>query len=657
MMLPEEVFRRGKEEVRTEPIKLRAGPLSMLFEPDSAFLRYVQLGDREIVRGIYVAVRDHNWSTVPSKVSDLKLEATADAFELTFEVKCREGEIDFLWTGTTTGDPRGNVTFVMDGIARSTFLRNRIGFCILHPMRECAGEPCTVEKVDGIVEHGTFPRQISPYQPFKDMRAISYQVSSDLSAEVRFEGDVFEMEDQRNWTDASFKTYCTPLDLPFPVEVEEGTRVVQSVTIRPEAGLSAQTTEFGAGAPEIVFDVEESLSTTLPQVGLGVASHGRSLSKREQERLKALNLCHLRVDLDLTESGYEDVLGQAAVQARELEVKLEIALFLSETIEDELAEFAKHLEEFGPPVSRWLLFDAEEKVTSQRGLRLAREPLLGYDAEVKVGVGTNAYFTELNREHPPVEGADLVCYSISPQVHAFDDTSLVEALEAQGEIVQSARHIAGDLPILITPITLKPRFNPNATGLEPGPAPDELPDQVDSRQTSLLGAGWTLGSLKHLSESGVYSTTYYETTGWRGVMETESGSRLPDKFLSIPGATFPLYHALADVGEFAGGEVRHSTSSAPSKVEGMALRKGDRSRLLLANLSPEPQHVRVECLDLGDYVRVKHLNEKNAEEAMCSPESYRAEPGLLQQTAGNRLRVCLLPFALVRIDSVGETYE
>lgn len=29
-----------------------------------------------------------------------------------------------------------------------------------------------------------------------------------------FEGDVFEMEDQRNWTDASYKTYCTPWGCP-----------------------------------------------------------------------------------------------------------------------------------------------------------------------------------------------------------------------------------------------------------------------------------------------------------------------------------------------------------------------------------------------------------------------------------------------------------
>src|SRR5258707_15141553 len=62
------------------------------------------------------------------------------------------------------------------------------------------------------------------------MRAISHQVAPGVSAEVRFEGDIFEMEDQRNWTDASYKTYCTPLGLPFPAKVEKGARVKQAVT-------------------------------------------------------------------------------------------------------------------------------------------------------------------------------------------------------------------------------------------------------------------------------------------------------------------------------------------------------------------------------------------------------------------------------------------
>jgi hypothetical protein len=214
----------------------------------------------------------------------------------------------------------------------------------------------------------------------------------------------------------------------------------------------------------------------------------------------------------------------------------------------------------------------------------------------------------------------------------------------------SARHFSGDLPLAVTPVTLKMRFNPNATGPEPTLQPGELPAAVDVRQMSLFGAGWTLGSLKYLAESQAASTTYYETTGWQGVMETENGSTGPDKFRSFPGSVFPLYHVLADVGEFAGGEIILSQSSDTLAVEGLALRQGERTRLILANLTDQPQQVTVH--QLSEQVLVLHLNETNVELAMQSPEAFRAERGELRSTSAGMLELNLLPYALARIDSV-----
>ena len=166
---------------------------------------------------------------------------------------------------------------------------------------------------------------------------------------------------------------------------------------------------------------------------------------------------------------------------------------------------------------------------------------------------------------------------------------------------------------------------------------------------SLFGAGWTLGSIKYLSESGASSVTYYETTGWRGVMETVNGSPLPEKFRSLPGAVFPLYHVLADVGEFVGGVVLVSKSSDPLKVEGIALRKNGKTRTLLANLTPDSQQIRAQ--NLAVTVRVRHLNETNAQAAITSPEAFRAETGELIQTAEGTLELSLLPYAIAQIDS------
>jgi hypothetical protein len=58
----------------------------------------------------------------------------------------------------------------------------------------------------GSWQEGVFPFFISPHQPFKKLQALSWSPSSGVQAKIRFEGEIFEMEDQRNWTDASFKT-------------------------------------------------------------------------------------------------------------------------------------------------------------------------------------------------------------------------------------------------------------------------------------------------------------------------------------------------------------------------------------------------------------------------------------------------------------------
>ena len=549
----------------------------------------------------------------------------------------------------------------MDGEARSTFHRNRIGFCVLHPM-SCAGVPCRIEKVDGTVEESAYPTaiapqhiidgEIKPVAPFNNMRAVSYEVTSGVEAEVRFEGEIFEMEDQRNWTDASYKTYGTPLSEPFPVEVPAGAKISQRITLTLKTQRESSTVTQDKAHQPLTFEVSSAAPQPIPRIGLGTASHGEPLNAGELERLKLLNLSHLRADIDLTEPDYESTLRQATDEARALDVSLELALFLSDAAAEELQTFTTVVERVKPPIESYLIFHKAEASTSAQWVDLARRYLSG----AKIGAGTNAYFTDLNRGRPPVDALDLVCYSINPQVHAFDNASLTETLEAQAITVESARQFVDGLPIAVTPVTLLARFNPNATGPEPEPAPGELPPQVDVRQMSLFGAGWTLGSIKYLSESGASSVTYYETTGWRGVMETATGSPLPEKFRSIPGAVFPLYHILADVGEVRGGEILSSKSSDTLKVEGIALRKDGKTRILLANLTPDSQRISVD--NLPENVWIRRLDETNAQTAMTSPETFRTETGeRVQITADGTLELNLLPYAVAQIDSNSGEYQ
>ena len=96
-----------------------------------------------------------------------------------------------------------------------------------------------------------------------------------------------------------------------------------------------------------------------------------------------------------------------------------------------------------------------------------------------------------------------------------------------------------------------------------------------------------------------------------------------------------------------------SESSAPLQLEGLALRKGTVTRIILASLIPTPQRVRIQ--HGGRAARLRLLDERNAEAAMRDPERFRAQVGELLDTHDGSLALELLPYAVARIDVIEAT--
>ena len=645
--IPRRVLYYGTDQPLPRQIPLRAGPLHLIFEPDLAQIRRICLGDREVLRAVYGAVRDHNWGTVLPQVRDLVVTTEELGFEVRFVADCRNQDVDFTWQGELRGEADGTIRFTFHGQAHRDFHRNRIGFNILHPVDTLPGQPVRVESVDGSLADGRMPNQISPHQPFLNLRAITHEVQPGVHAEVRMEGDTFEMEDQRNWTDASYKTYSTPLGLPFPVEVPKNAEVQQTVTLRLLG--NPQTVESLASA-EVSISMDPKHSFPLPPVGAVLAQDCPPLTEAEVQRLRSASIAHLRVDLKLFEASWSALLHRACSESRSLRVPLELAVHVSNEARNELAALAEALGVAEPAVVRMLVFHRGEKSTTQQWMEMARELVRPVLEGVPLGSGSPAYFTEVNRGRPPLAVSDFVAWSINPQVHAFDNMSLAETMPMHQTTLESARSFCGDLPLVVSPVSLKPRFNPTATVDAANASHDTLPETVDPRQLSLFGAGWTLGSLKYLARGRASAITMYETTGWRGWMETQAGSPLPALFRSQPGWAFPLYHVLADWGEFVGGDLLGCDSAQPLAVEAAALRKSNRLRLLLANLSNQTRAVRLPAADVGTRLMVKRLDEHSVIEAMQHPERWRSEPGTLFEPERGHYQISLLPYAVIRLD-------
>ena len=88
---------------------------------------------------------------------------------------------------------------------------------------------------------------------------------------------------------------------------------------------------------------------------------------------------------------------------------------------------------------------------------------------VKLGGGMATYFTELNRKRPPAALLDYVTNTTCPNVHAADDRSVMETMEALPYQILSTRSFMGDLPYRIGPSQLGCRENAYGSATAPTP--------------------------------------------------------------------------------------------------------------------------------------------------------------------------------------------
>ena len=639
----------GRARPLPDPILLRAGPVTA--QLDGADLRHVRAGDAELVQRVYVAVRDAPWNTIPATYDEWSLEQGSDSFIVTFRATHRHESIDFAWRGTITGAADGAIRYEIDGVCRGVFQYSKIGFNVHHALDGSVGRPYRAQTERGELR-GVLPEAIEPQRivgatlsgMFDPYSEIAIEVVDGLDAVVALEGDLLELQDHRNWTDANFKSYATPLALGFPFESLDGQRIRQVLSI----GFRGRVPPARAAGP-VEVAVGGIAAERLPHIGFGQPSHGGRLSRSEGSRIALLRPAHLRVDVRLTEPGLES-LALAAADARMVGAALELAVFADDDSGDGLATLAARLVAERVRIARVLVYLAREGFSSVQGVtpasvvRLVRERLEAVTGPVPFAGGTNQNFSDLNRDRPTDPAFDGICFSISPTVHAADDASIVENLAAQGEVVRFCRTFAGGRPISVSPVTIATRFGPYPAGPS---GPDDLPATVDVRQTSLLGAAWTLGSFASLAGAATDTVTWYETTGWRGVVERDDGS--PDaRFASRPGDVFPMWHVFADVAEHREGRVLDARSGDPLRVVALALEGDAGVRLMVANVSPQEDRVIVRGLPSGEG-RLLVLDLTTVERAMRDPLAFRADDRPLN-VPGPGLALDLGPYAVARID-------
>ncbi|TDE08343.1 hypothetical protein [Jiangella asiatica] len=519
----------------------RSGPWSLELRGDE--LADLAWKDRPVLRGVRAVLRDRDWRTGEWTLGPITGGDDGD----TLEVPVRSLSFGAGLSGTLRVHARGGILSVeFDAVSDREFETNRTGLVVLHPPR-LAGTRLTVTHPDGSRESTRFPADISPHQPASDIAALAWD-DDGLRVAVEFTGDVFEMEDQRNWTDASFKTYSRPLCLPFPYRLAPGERVRQSVTVTV------------SGAPSVtVHPPRERIELTpdgpFPAVGVAAST----APDPEPDGLSRIGRS-LLVELDLAMSTWPAELARAAGRGLPLDVRVILPVPPPGGL---LHELARRLRTHA--VLRVAAFGTASHVSEAVLVAALRDALTTAGATVPVVGGSRSHFTELNRRRGdlPDELAGLTV-ALTPLFHELSTDQLVESVAMQRLVARQTVSYARGTPVHVGPITLRPRFNDAATtGSEPT-------DAVDPRQQAPELAAWTIASAAALAVPGVASLTYFEEWGPRGV---RSASCDP----------FPVATAISHLAAAAGARALHG-ESPDGLVWAVGARHGDHDVVFTSNL-------------------------------------------------------------------------
>ncbi|WP_314650748.1 hypothetical protein [uncultured Microbacterium sp.] len=535
---------------------LRAGAWTLDLD-DRGVLRHVRLGDREVLRGLAGVVRDADWGTVEGVVTVERCEIEENGFSVSFTSVHRGAGVDLAWTGTLTGLPDSTVRMTFDGRATGPTRTNRIGLVALHAL-DGAGHPVDVIHTDGSVQSSRFPELVAPHQPFLDVAGFRQRTDDGAEIEILFEGDVFETEDQRNWSDASFKTYSRPLSLPFPYPLDAGETVQQSVTLRATGALPPPADR----APRSVTVRVQDEPASWPRLGTGWAT-GHS---RAADAVAALRPAWVRVDVTVDTDG-DVTRATALAEAAAAGLTVELALTVSDGAPS--AAIVPLLDVAA--VDHVLVYSPGAPTTSAAALAAVRALV---PAATPVRGGTDGNLAELNR-FPPASVGDGVALSINAQVHDDADLAVMQTTEAYPAMIATARHRGDTEHVTVSPVTLRPRRNLYATAA-PRPVGDGVdPATIDARQHDPFAAAWTVAVLAALSAAGVADATLFEHAGPRGILRSDGGRT-------------PVADVLAAA--FSAGGALRITSDDPSVV-GIALRIDDRTVVILANTTDSPRDV------------------------------------------------------------------
>lgn len=526
----------GSADGSGAPVLYQSGRFRFIM--DAGQLRWLSCDGVEIVRGIAFLVRDRNWATLPTAAGPLEAHAREDGLDLAFRsVIGTDYELESRIAVQADG-----ITYSVTCTVGASAEVNRLGFVVLHPLEGFAGGTASIGHPSGAIETRVLPELVHPVQPATDIVSIAVSPRPTLTVTVAFEGETYEMEDQRNWTDASFKTYVRPLSKGWPYAVTKGQRIVQVVKL----GVSPRT----ARAAAVTTRTAPPQSVRMPSIALRTDTGSGFDSAETRITLETVRPQHLLVRHD-PRASFPGALEGLARVASDLGIALDLeAIVDGPNPAAEVATLAEFCRARGVspasvflPLRRDLLarfpgrepeVDAQRREVAEHGRRAF--------PDARIGVGTPGHFNELN-SNPPAEGqGDFITHVTSANVHAADDAAVMETLESLPAVFASGRRMAGTRGYRVGLAAIAMAENPYGAG-RTLPNPDDLllpTTRRDPRHYTSFGAAFAVAYAIEAARGRVDVLCLAHLGGDLGLRDTRTGERTP------------LFHAIRALSEVGG---------------------------------------------------------------------------------------------------------
>jgi len=481
---------------------------------DNLFLRNIKYNNIEILKLISFLVRDKNWNNYSPEI--IKTSSYNKDQQLHFEFDLKYGDVEQLEVKLLLSIGSNSVKLIANGKFLTDFWTNRIGFNLLLPLDGVVKQQVIVSKSDQTTETLKYTLIIQPDQPMVKFNNLLYEMFDSIALNIRFDGIHFEMEDQRNWGDASYKIYSGSLLDPFPYKENKNSAFHQEIEITVREKNNSLETISNQNI--IPLNIQEEYA--MPKIGIKVDNETNGID------IVNVDFVYHLVDFERN--------TESKPNFNNLPIYLVALIDHTKKVKDIVKDIKDYILSNKISVDKILICPKIYLNSFQPAGEWPSVPKLGdYYKEAKIqlpdvhifsGMVTN--FTELNRKKPDGK-FDGINFSFTPIVHDASDYGVLDTPNSLKYILHSVNNFSKDTPIHIGPMTLGMHFNPYGEKLAANIDQVRLEmTDFDPRHDSLIGLNWTIAVFAETLSKNTKFITIASLKGVHGIL-TESNQKRP----------------------------------------------------------------------------------------------------------------------------------